>query len=253
MLEVGPTTELIEEAGVLIRTAAALVAITSLFGLALVACGGGGATATPTQVLKIVTRAASPTAGEPDLTGFAFPLAGACLPSGDQLMPGAPRDYRQGTHEGIDFYDSDNCTSIGVGTPVLAAKAGTVVRADWDYTPLTQDVLDQLQNETPVNGQTDEHALDLYRGRQVWIDHGNGVVTRYAHLSRIADGINVGVSVSQGQLIAYVGNTGTPESVTDPNAEMHLHFEIRVGDVYLGKGLSPSDVRSLYEKALGVK
>ena len=105
---------------------------------------------------------------------------------------------------------------------------------------------------TPVNGQTDEQALDRYRGRQVWIDHGNGVVTRYAHLSRIADGINVGVSVSQGQLIAYVGNSGTPESVTDPNAEMHLHFELRVGDIYLGKGLPPAEVRSLYEKAFGV-
>ncbi len=232
----------------------ALAAVAALFGLALAACGGDNSTEpTPTQVLKIVTPAASPTAGEADLTGFAFPIAGACLPSGDQLMPGAPRDYRQGVHEGVDLYDSDNCTSIGVGTPVLAAKAGTVVRADWDYTPLTQDVLDQLQNETPVDGQTDEKALDIYRGRQVWIDHGNGVVTRYAHLSRIADGIDVGASVSQGQLIAYVGNTGTPESVTDPNAEMHLHFEIRVGDIYLGKGLSPAEVRSLYEKAFGVK
>ena len=113
--------------------------------------------------------------------------------------------------------------------------------------------MDELENTTPTNGQTDEHALDLYRGRQVWIDHGNGVVTRYAHLSRIADGINVGVSVSQGELIAYVGNTGTPESVTDPNAEMHLHFELRVGDGYLGKGLAPADVRSLYEKAFGLK
>ncbi len=242
-----------EEEGVLTRAATALVVITSVFGLALTACGGGGSNGTPTQVLKIVTRSPSPSPGEPDLTGFAFPLAGGCLPTGDQLMPGAPREYRQGVHEAIDFYDSDNCTSIGVGTPVLAAKAGTVIRADWDYTPLTQEVLDQLQNETPVNGQTDEHALDIYRGRQVWIDHGNGVITRYAHLSRIADGIDVGVSVSQGELIAYVGNSGTPESVTDPSAEMHLHFELRVGDIYLGKGLPPSDVRSLYEKVFGVK
>jgi len=227
--------------------------MTSALGLMLAACGGGGSNATPTtQVLRIVTRQATP-AGEPELTGFAFPLAGGCLPLGDQLMPGAPREYRQGTHEGIDFYDSDNCTSIGVGTEVLAAKAGTVVRTDWNYTPLTQAKLDEIANRTPVAGQTDEDALDIYRGRQVWVDHGNGVVTRYAHLSRIADGIDVGVSVRQGELIAYVGNSGTPESVTDPNAEMHLHFELRVGDTYLGRGLPPADVRALYEKAFGLK
>jgi hypothetical protein len=42
------------------------------------------------------------------LKGFIFPIAGGCLPKGDQLMPNAPRNYRQGTHEGIDFYNVDN-------------------------------------------------------------------------------------------------------------------------------------------------
>jgi len=230
-----------------------LVAVVSTFGLALAACSGGKPDGKPTQVLTIVTKTPASTPGPADLTGFTFPIAGACLPSGDQLMPGAPRDYRLGTHEGIDFYDSDNCTPIGAGTEVLAAKAGKVIRADWNYTPLTQAQLDELQKQTPANGQTDENALDIYRGMQVWIDHGNGVVTRYAHLSRIADGINVGVSVRQGELIAYVGNSGTPESLTDPNAEMHLHFELRAGHEYLGKGLPPADVRSLYEKAFGLE
>jgi murein DD-endopeptidase MepM/ murein hydrolase activator NlpD len=220
----------------------------------LASCGGGdgNSNARPTQSVTIVTRSPQ-TPGPADLTGFAFPIAGACLPSGDQLMPGAAREYRQGTHEGIDFYDSDNCTPIGSGTEVLAAKAGKVVRADRDYTPLTQAQLDEIEARPPVDGQTDEATLDIYRGRQVWIDHGNGVVTRYAHLSRIADGIDVGVSVSQGDLIAYVGNSGTPESLADPNAEMHLHFELRVGDEYLGKGLPAADVRSLYEKAFGLQ
>jgi hypothetical protein len=40
--------------------------------------------------------------------------------------------------------------------------------------------------------------------------------------------------------------------LTDPNAEMHLHFELRVGDTYLGNGLPAADVRSLYERAFGV-
>jgi murein DD-endopeptidase MepM/ murein hydrolase activator NlpD len=222
--------------------------------IAFAACGGGGKPEPkPTQILTIVTKSPVTTPGPADLTGFAFPLAGACLPSGDQLMPGATRDYRGGVHEGIDFYDSDNCTAIGFGTEVLAAKAGKVIRADWDYAPLTQTEVDQFNSRTPVAGQTDEQELDRYRGRQVWIDHGNGVVTRYAHLSRIADGINAGVSVRQGDLIAYVGNSGTPESLIDPNAEMHLHFELRVGDGYLGKGLQATDVRLLYEQTFGLK
>ena len=235
----------------LLRKATLLaVAVSALVPL-LVACGGGGSNGKPTQVVTIVTR--SPTNGAPVLTGFAFPIAGGCLPQGDQLMPGAPREYRQGTHEGIDMYDSDNCTPIGFDTEVLAAKAGKVIRADWNYSPLSQAELDEIDQATPSNGQTDEHALDVYRGRQVWIDHGNGVVTRYAHLSRIADGVDMGVSVSQGDLIAYVGNTGTPESITDPNAEMHLHFELRVGDDYLGKGLTAPEIRALYEKAFGLQ
>jgi murein DD-endopeptidase MepM/ murein hydrolase activator NlpD len=236
----------------LLSRAGLLVAVISALGLVLVGCGGGNASGRPTQSVAIVTRTPQATPSLADLTGFAFPIEGACLPSGDQLMPGADREYRGGKHEGIDFYDSDNCTSIGFETEVLAAKAGTVIRADWNYTPLTQAEVDEFNQRTPVAGQTDEEELDRYRGQQVWIDHGNGVVTRYAHLSRIADGINVGVSVTQGQLIAYVGNSGTPESLTDPNAEMHLHFELRVGDTYLGNGLPAADVRSLYERAFGV-
>ncbi|MGD0765013.1 MAG: M23 family metallopeptidase [Dehalococcoidia bacterium] len=219
-------------------------------GLLLAACGGSSASSKPTSTVAVDTPGPTPT---PELTGFAFPIVGACLPSGDQLMPGAPRPYRQGTHEGVDMYDSDNCTPIGVGTEVLAAKSGTVIRADWDYQDLTQADIDEINAGIDSTGSCDERCLDLYRGRQVWIDHGGGVVTRYAHLSRIAEGIDVGVSVDQGELIAYVGNSGTPESVTDPNAEMHLHFELRVGDTYLGQGLAPADVRELYEKAFGLK
>ena len=62
------------------------------------------ASATVTQV------PASPTAVPNPLTGFSYPIAGGCLPKGDQLMPNAPRTYRQGTHEGVDFYQVDNCT-----------------------------------------------------------------------------------------------------------------------------------------------
>jgi len=66
-------------------------------------------------------------------------------------------------------------------------------------------------------------------GNVIQIDHGNGYVTVYAHLSSI----NVGVcqAVGQGALIGYSGNTGNSFGA-------HLHFEIRVG----GKNINPYDM-----------
>jgi murein DD-endopeptidase MepM/ murein hydrolase activator NlpD len=185
------------------------------------------------------------------LTDFAWPVAGGCLPRGDQLMPNAPRPYRNGVHEGVDFYPSDNCTLIARGTPVLAAKPGAVIRADLDYKDITAAEVAKYE----ANPNTEE-ALDSFRGRQVWVDHGvdangNRIITRYCHLSAIAPGISKGVQVSKGQQIASVGESGTPESVVGSGSELHLHFEIRVGDGYLGKALPRSEVRALYVAAFG--
>ncbi|HEX5645045.1 MAG TPA: M23 family metallopeptidase, partial [Erythrobacter sp.] len=58
-------------------------------------------------------------------------------------------------------------------------------------------------------------------GNVVEIDHGNGVMTRYAHLSRFAT--KVGTRVEAGDVIAALGNTGRS---TGP----HLHFEVRIND-----------------------
>lgn len=175
------------------------------------------------------------------LRGFIFPITGACLPRSDQLMPNAPRAYRNGTHEGVDFYAVDNCTAISVGTPVIAAKAGRVIRADLDYrNPTSAEMSSYLANPNT------EDSIDKFRGRQVWVDHGNGIVSRYCHLSGIASGITVGSVVTQAQLIAYVGESGTPESLSNPGSEYHLHFELRVNGGYLGSGLPASQMRLLY-------
>ncbi|OGO50216.1 MAG: hypothetical protein A2148_04265 [Chloroflexi bacterium RBG_16_68_14] len=164
-------------------------------------------------------------------------------------MPGAPREYRQGTHEGVDFYDSDNCVAIGLDTEVLAAKAGTVTRADWDYQDLTAEELAELEARVERGEGNDPDVLDAFRGRQVWVDHGNGIVTRYVHLNGIAEGVEVGGRVERGEVIGYVGESGSPESITNSGTQVHLHFEIRVGDAYLGQGLDPDQVRQLYEQA----
>jgi len=181
--------------------------------------------------------------------GFQFPIAGACLPDSDDLMPNAPREYRLGTHEGIDFYNGHNCVPIERGAPVLAAKTGVVIRVDHGYQDITPEEMDAILARTFEQGYTDPEGLDRLRGRQVWLDHGNGIVTRYAHLLDVEQGIEVGMVVEAGQVVGHVGNSGTPEGVSDPNLENHLHFEIRVGDGYLGEGLSTAQTRHLCERA----
>ncbi len=88
-------------------------------------------------------------------------------------------------HKGLDF-------GCPVGTAVFASRGGTIVRAGW---------------------------AGAY-GYCVDIDHGDGVLTRYGHLSNPL--VSVGQYVKQGEKIALSGNTGRS---TGP----HLHFEIRVG------------------------
>ena len=90
-------------------------------------------------------------------------------------------------HTGLDF-------QAELGTPVLAAAGGVVV---------AQDV-------HPAYGNVVE------------IDHGNGLVTRYAHLSRFL--VRQGDLVRRGQKIGEVGTSGRS---TGP----HLHFEVLVGGI----------------------
>jgi murein DD-endopeptidase MepM/ murein hydrolase activator NlpD len=197
--------------------------------------------------------AESPAADSPLGYYMKMPLAGACLPGDDNQMPNAPREYRRGVHEGIDFFTGFSCIDVPLGLDVLAPRDGTVVRADQDYRQLTQHQIDQLLALTAQLGYTDSGSLDKFRGRQVWIDHGDGVVTRYCHLSGIPEGIHPGVRVKTGQPIGYVGDSGTPESLGQEGYNKHLHFEIRQGNSYLGAGLTPDETRALYESVFGLR
>ncbi len=261
------------------QRAATAVAATIVAALAILdACSGSGATvvspgptstptprptvtpivsptadaATQTPTLSRSPTAAAETPAPPAVTGFRYPIEGACLPASDALMPNAPRTYRAGIHEGVDFYPGLACAAIAQGTPVLTARDGTVSRADLDYVPLSPEELNELLTRSQTQGYTDAAALDRFRGRQVWIDHGGGTFTRYAHLDGIAPGIALGTPVQAGQVVGYVGESGTPESVTGPGAEMHLHFELWVSDSYLGAGLPPDQVRALWEQAFSL-
>jgi murein DD-endopeptidase MepM/ murein hydrolase activator NlpD len=96
--------------------------------------------------------------------------------------------YRWGSmHEGIDVAAAE-------GTPIRAAASGTVIL---------------MQSEYESGGY----------GNYTCIDHGGGLSTCYAHQSSFAT--SSGASVSQGDLIGYVGNTGHSYGA-------HLHFEVRI-------------------------
>ena len=163
------------------------------------------------------------------LTGFTVPVAATDVPIDEAYLPNSPRDYRAGYHEGIDFVAK-------AGTPVLAAKAGTIARIDSAFTDWSASQEQAAFDAAQALGYTPDATLDRIRGRQVWIDHGDGVVTRYAHLSEVAP-LRAGDVVSAGQFIGIVGSSGYPEGGP------HLHFEIRVGDAFYGDGLALPQLR----------
>ena len=180
-----------------------------------------------------------------DIGPFAMPIAGACFPEFAGQLPGAPRDYRNGIHEGVDFYPGWACAEIVLGTPVLAVGEGRVIRADWDY----EDLTDELYWEMEARDFAGPDDLDIFRGRQVWVDHGDGVVARYAHLSGIAEGIAEGAPVTAGDVVGFIGESGTPGGVREPGSEIHLHFELRIGDGYLGERRGPERALARYRAA----
>ena len=92
--------------------------------------------------------------------------------------------YKRQFHYGVDL-------AIGAGTPIYAAKSGTVVQS----------------------------TMASVNGNYVTIQHSDGTSTLYAHMSSRA--VSAGDYVAQGSVIGYVGTTGLS---TGP----HLHFEIYV-------------------------
>ena len=98
-----------------------------------------------------------------------------------------PFSGRAALHTGLDFPSPE-------GTPIYSAAGGVVIAAD--YHPAY--------------------------GRVVELDHSKGLVTRYAHTSKVF--VSAGEIVKRGQLIAHVGTTGR-------STGSHLHFEVLLDGV----------------------
>lgn len=155
------------------------------------------------------------------------PIPGAHVSTVNSSLPGAPRTYRHGVHEGLDWYTFGTGKVINTHTPVLAMGTGVVVRADLNYKEMTTPARNKLLAIGSKNdGQTPPYILDKLRGRTVWVQFANGIMARYCHLSRIASEIKVGAKVKTGDIIGYVGNSGTSDGALADNNGLHLHLDI---------------------------
>ena len=196
-------------------------------------------TAVGTVKSSSATVAGAPVAGP--LVRLVWPLEGAGMPRSNANIPGAPRAYRSGVSQGFTFTGSDAGLPVRYGTPVVAAADGQIMRADREYREPSSAEYRQLL--TAVRGGASEAQLDRLRGRQVWIKHADGTVTKYGHLASIAP--NLGFDdVRQGQAIGTVGNSGTLQGASGSRSNARLQFEIWRGGVYLGRGLKPAQVRA---------
>ncbi len=173
------------------------------------------------------------------------PIGNASVTTARGQLPNAPRAYRNGIHEGIDYY------GFPFGKEVIAAAAGIVIRVDHDFVEMTLEEYNEAIRVSHAADITPEAELDKFRGKQVWLKHQNNIITRYAHLDSVASEIKVGQTVTAGQVIGTVGNTGIKSSVVgqilNPSSAPHLHFEIWLNDVFLGEGLPYGDVLYVYK------
>jgi murein DD-endopeptidase MepM/ murein hydrolase activator NlpD len=173
------------------------------------------------------------------------PIKGMKLPKHSGVYPGARRLYRYGVHEGLDLFNDR--THIAINTPVIAAGAGKIVRADANFVDMNKGTFNRVMSDCVNEHRTSDKNEDLFRGCQVWIDHGNNMITRYAHLNKINPKVRVGQTVKPGDLIGFVGVSGTGQNLPGRAKYPHLHFEIWLDGKYLGYGLTPAETVGIFE------
>ena len=189
-----------------------------------------------------------------DLTGrlpaLRLPAQSGRLPARPRSSPGARRLYRLGIHNGVDLYNGD-VPALAAGSPVYSVAPGTVLRIDHDYTEMTPQEFEDAKAQSQAEHRTPVALLDRFRGRQVHVDHGNGVVSRYAHLRTVQPNLAVGDSVAAGDRLGTVGVSGSAGGVYGSDLGVHLHFEIWVEDRYLGQGWSVEETMRVWRALVG--
>ncbi len=180
------------------------------------------------------------------LTEFALPFPNAVLPNRPRSYPGARRLYRFGIHTGMDLYAND-AGGLGFGSPVSAIADGTVLLVDHDYVPISAEEFDAALAQTEAEHRTNDELFELFMGRQVQLDHGRRVASYYGHLDSTAPALSEDGSVLQGATLGTVGVTGTSGGAYGYTDGSHLHYEIWIGDRYLGQGLSLYETMRLWQ------
>lgn len=173
--------------------------------------------------------------------GIWFPIPGAGLPENPAHLPGSVKAYRQGVNEGFDFYDGDSGVPVPYGAAVIASASGTLIRVDNVYAEPTAEEWQALMQS--VADGASEPELDRLRGRQVWLETDGGLLLRYGHLSGIAPGVREGQRVVRGEVLGYVGNSGTDEGVAGTRQGARLHFEVWEGDTFFGENLDVEELQ----------
>ena len=177
-----------------------------------------------------------------DSLSLSLPCYDVPVPKRTMRLPNAPRNYRNGTHRGLDFF-------ANWGTPVRSVAEGVVVRSDLHYEEVPADFRENLLKATTKVGHTPSDIFNsVLLGKSVFLDHGFDLIpgfrtiSIYAHLSHIEKEIVPGAIVKRGELLGKSGNTGMRESTIGSKAGSHLHWEMILQkgeqEIYLGKGMS---------------
>ncbi len=140
---------------------------------------------TPVNKVVVIGTAYSGSGDNTATTNMVFPIARTSY----FISSPFSEDRGSYSHKGVDI-------ATNKGTPIYAVQEGTVLVAGWhdDF------------------------------GYHIKINHGNGVITHYAHASKLY--VSAGEEISRGQIIAAVGSTGWS---TGP----HLHLEMTINGKYV--------------------
>ena len=171
---------------------------------------------------------------------YVAPIEGATFSLGEGHLPGAERSYRNGIHKGFDFFDGMASVPAGQGEPVIAVADGEIIRIDLAYQSPPDEALQRYAELAGQQVLTSDYAMDQLRGRQVWLLHEGGYLSRYAHLDEVNPELSAGVMVEQGTILGTVGGSGMPADQDGEPGTPHLHYELwHPQGTYFGQDLSP--------------